>query len=241
MAADPRPIFTFVSPMNVYVLNDSRSGTLGAPANRSHVFYEPYAANVQRVDRCFGEFVSYLKKEGLYENSVIVLTSDHGESLGEGGNWGHQFWLFPEDIRIPLIVHLPPRFQTQMSTDLSQIAFSTDIAPTLYKLLGYEVRDLGPLFGSPLFVAADGELIPRRRESFLVKSSYGPSYGLLRRNGRFMYLSDPIHFREYGFELFQEPLGTRVRVNDGMRRVNHALVREHLAAFDAFHYPVPIR
>jgi membrane-anchored protein YejM (alkaline phosphatase superfamily) len=238
-AADPRPVFAFLSPMNVYLLNSSRSSTVIPGSDLDHSFYAPYANNVQRVDRCFGTFVSYLKNAGLYDNSVILLTSDHGESLGEDGNWGHQFWLFPEDVRIPLIVHIPARLRSQVSADLDRVSFSVDIAPTLYKLLGYDVQDLGRLFGAPLFVTPEEEPVPRRRQSFLVMSSYGPSYGLLRRNGRFLYISDLIHFREYAFELFQEPLGTRVKVSDDLRRVNQALIRERVAAFDAFHHRLP--
>jgi hypothetical protein len=238
-AADPRPVFAFLSPMNVYFLNSSRSSADSPMGDLDDSFYEPYANNMQRVDRCFGTFMSYLKNAGLYDNSVILITSDHGESLGEGGNWGHQFWLFPEDIRIPLIVHIPARLLSKVSADLDRVSFSVDIAPTLYKLLGYDVQDLGPLFGAPLFVAPEDEPVPRRRQSFLVMSSYGPNYGLLRRNGRFLYISDLMQFREYAFELFQEPLGARVKVSDDLRRVNQTLIRERVATSDAFHHRQP--
>jgi arylsulfatase A-like enzyme len=223
--------------MNVYVLNTPRSRTVSEPGSIYHGFYQSYAANVQRVDGCFGTVVSNLKKAGVYDNSVILITSDHGESLGEGGNWGHQFWLFPEDLRIPLIVHVPARLQSALAADLGRVSFSTDIAPTLYQLLGYEVLDPGSLFGAPLFVAPDSQPTPRRRESFLVMSSYGASYGVLRRNGRFLYISDLINVREYAFELFQEPLGTRAKLSDDLRRVNQALIRERVAALDAFYRP----
>ena len=88
-STESRPIFAFLSPMNVYTLNHSQASS--APSGAfAPGFQESYAASVQRVDTCFGSFMMYLKKAGLYDNSIIVLTSDHGESLGEGGNWGHQ-------------------------------------------------------------------------------------------------------------------------------------------------------
>jgi hypothetical protein len=234
---DAQPVFAFLSPMNVHTLNLRRS--TGVPAGRRDGgFYEPYATAVRRVDSCFGTFIAYLKEAGLYDNSAIVLTTDHGESLGEDGNWGHQFWLFPEDIRIPLIMHVPRAWRANVTTDLSRVTFSTDIAPTLYQLLGYDVRDLGSLFGIPLFASRHEEPRQRRRESFLLVSSYGASYGLLRRNGKFLYISDLVNMREYGFELFTDPLGTRVRVSDDVRRVSQMLIRERVRAFDAFHFDI---
>ena len=131
-------------------------------------------------------------------------------------------------MRIPLIVHVPAKRQPEVTADLGRISFSTDIVPTLYALLGYEVRPQGAQFGAPLLVANDREPEPRRRESFVVQSSYGPSFGLLRRNGRFLFISDLIHFREYAFELFQEPLGTRVTVGDDLRRVNQTTIQERV-------------
>jgi arylsulfatase A-like enzyme len=190
---------------------------------------------VARVDSCFGEFVAFLKREGLYDNSVIAVTSDHGESLGEHGNWGHQFWLFPEDMRVPFILSLPPRLRAGLTADLGRVAFSSDLVATLYRVLGHEVRDLGHLFGAPLVAPAGAEVPDRRRESFLLMSSYGASYGMLRRNGKLLYISDLINYREYAYELFRQPIGNRVRVTDDARRVNQALIRRHVAEIEQFY------
>jgi hypothetical protein len=54
-------------------------------------FQAPYASRVHRIDACFGAFVDSLKRRGLYDRSLVVLTSDHGELLGEDGRWGHSY------------------------------------------------------------------------------------------------------------------------------------------------------
>jgi arylsulfatase A-like enzyme len=213
--------------MNVYLLNASRSPLVDG-------FSTGYAENVKRVDRCFGEFIAHLKKTGIYDNSIIVVTSDHGESLGENGNYGHQFFLFPEDIRVPLIMSIPAPMRGEWSTDIGRVAFSMDIVPTLYKLLGYDVRDLGEHAGSPLVTTPEVDLPSRRRQPFIVMSSYGASYGVLRRNGRFLFISDLINYREYAFDLFKEPLGEPARVTDDLRRVNQQLIRTHVATIEDF-------
>ena len=237
LPAGGSPLFSFVAPMNVYTLNSSHSAVVNDPASPYNGFSSGYAANVSRVDRCFGDFIAFLKQSGIYDNSIIAITADHGESLGEDGNYGHQFFLFPEDVRIPLIISIPPRLRPTLTTDLGRIAFSSDLVPTLYRLLGNEVRDLGDQFGAPLVTDVARELPSRRRQSYLLMSSYGASYGMLRRNGKFLHIADLINYREYGFSLFKQPVGTKVRVTDDLRRVNQALIRRQMAGIEAFYSP----
>jgi hypothetical protein len=224
--ATARPVFGYLAPMNVHILN-TRIGSLD-DAGRYPGFFSPYASRLERIDRCFGRFLAHLKAQGLYDDSIIILTSDHGDSLGADGRWGHQFFLFPEDIRIPLIVSLPRAQRAAVTADLSRVAFLTDVTPTLLALLGQPVPDLGPSFGSPLFVPSDRTPVPRRRDSFLVMSSYGSTYGLLRRNGRSLYISDLLNWREYAYELFTEPLGERRPVTQPLRHLSQAAITRHV-------------
>jgi hypothetical protein len=223
-ADDARPVFAFLAPMNVHILN-TRSGAEPAESGEYPGFFAPYASRLKRIDGCFSSFVSDLKRRGVYDNSIVILTSDHGDSLGERGYWGHQFFLFPEDVRLPLIVHLPPSLRSEVTADLARVTFSKDIAPTLSALLGHEVGDLGPRFGAPLFVPRHQSVQERRRAAFLLMSSYGPTYGVLRRNGSYLYISDLMSWREYGFELPEgEPLGRQVGISEADRRVNQAFI-----------------
>ncbi len=125
-------------------------------------------------------------------------------------------------------MHIPERLKPLVTTDLARVAFSTDIVPTLYSLLNHAVRDLGPLFGSPLFVPRGVELTSRRRESFMVASSYGPTYGMLRHNGRSLYIADLVNGREYAYDLTKQPIGAPTQVTDGDRRVNQRWIRQRL-------------
>ena len=158
-------------------------------------FASGYAAQVAELDRCLGGFIDYLKKKDLYEQSVVILTSDHGESLGEAGRWGHAYTLHPEVVQIPLIVHLPRAAGAKLAADASRVALSTDITPTLYALAGQAPRDLGVLYGSALFAQAGEPVAPRGRQPFLLVSSYGPVYAMLRHNGRLLHIANAIEAR----------------------------------------------
>src|SRR5262249_13554552 len=64
------------------------------------------------------------------------------------------------------------------------------------RLLGYDPSGLGPFFGRSLFADADGQIRARRADDFLVASSYGAVYGVVRQNGNRMYVADTIEGRE---------------------------------------------
>ena len=227
-AADERPLFAFLAPMNVHILNTRRGGQTSLDGDYSG-FYAPYASRVKRLDACFGEFLSYLRGSGRYDNSIIVLTSDHGDSLGEDGYWGHATWLFPESVRLPLIVKIPEALRPAMTTDLARVAFSTDLAPTLYRLLGHDVRNPGPLFGEPLFVPSGSTLPDRRRDSFLLTSSYGAAFGLVRGNGRSLYISDLVEWREFAYDLPAGSVGRPMPIDPELRRQNQRRIREQVS------------
>ena len=227
-----RPLFTFVAPMNVHIMN-TRTPAGGPRDPRYEGFYPSYASRLERLDGCFGSFLTYLRERGMYDNSIIMLASDHGETLGTDGNWGHQYFLFPEDVRIPLIIRVPPSMRARFTADLSRVALLSDVAPTLLTLLGQPVPDLPSPFGATLFVPPNREPRPRRRESFLLMSSYGATFALLRRNGKFLYISDLMSWREYAYSLFAQPLGERVPVTEVLRRIGQSDLRKRIDEVDA--------
>jgi arylsulfatase A-like enzyme len=66
-----------------------------------------YAGAVAYADGWFGAFLDDLDTRGLLEESVVFVVSDHGESLGEDGIWGHSYSLTDADVHVPLLVRLP--------------------------------------------------------------------------------------------------------------------------------------
>ncbi|MCX6620357.1 MAG: sulfatase-like hydrolase/transferase, partial [Acidobacteria bacterium] len=180
------PVFAYTQPQNLHISVINRASR-SVPAGEAYPGFDaPYASRMKRVDQAFGEFIAFLKSRGLYENSIVVLTADHGDSLGEDGRWGHAYSLYPEVLRIPLLIHLPERLRAGVWADTRSVAFSTDITPSLYYLLGQRPIQKNELYGRPLFTATPAEQNQYRREDVLVASSYAPVYGILHR-GRELY------------------------------------------------------
>jgi hypothetical protein len=227
-----QPTFFYSLPQNIH---PTVSLQLKVPAGETYpAGFDPrVASSLHRVDACFGRFMDGLKREHLYDDSVIIVTSDHGDLLGEEGRWGHSMWLYPDVLKIPLIVHLPSWLRTTYRTDLDARVFSSDIAPSLYTLLGYHPADLGPMFGRSFFTPRDGDSSWRRREMSLVASSYGAVYGVLSQNGRRLYVVDTVDATEYAMDLTREP--QRLAVTPTMMAVNRRAIEDRLRALATFY------
>jgi arylsulfatase A-like enzyme len=66
-----------------------------------------YGGDVNTADRYLGEILRLLEEHGVYEDAVVIVTSDHGENLGDHGYMDHQFGVFASLIDVPLVVRAP--------------------------------------------------------------------------------------------------------------------------------------
>ena len=92
-----------------------------------------YDGEIAYADHELGRLISWLKQRGLYDRSLIVFLSDHGESLGDHGEGEHGFFIYNSTIRIPLILKPPAGSGVRpgrVSTPVETVA----VAPTLLRL-----------------------------------------------------------------------------------------------------------
>ncbi|HEX7833372.1 MAG TPA: sulfatase-like hydrolase/transferase [Thermoanaerobaculia bacterium] len=93
-----------------------------------------YDGEIASADAITGAFIESLKRRGVYDDAIIVVTSDHGEGLGDHGEQQHSILLYREAIQVPLIVKLPR--SARKGTRIENPVGLFDIAPTLAKLTG---------------------------------------------------------------------------------------------------------
>ena len=94
----------------------------------------PYDGEIAYADHVLGQFISFLKQRGLYDNAIIVVVGDHGEGLGEHGEDTHGIFLYDSTLHVPLIVKLPKR-EHAGAVVASQVR-TIDVAPTVLALAG---------------------------------------------------------------------------------------------------------
>jgi choline-sulfatase len=97
-------------------------------------FANPYDGEIATADAIVGNFVSALKKQGVYDRAIIVLLSDHGEGLGDHGEAEHGILLYRESLHVPLIVKLPKNTAANATVDAP--AGLIDVMPTVAALTG---------------------------------------------------------------------------------------------------------
>lgn len=148
-----------------------------------------YARGVEYTDAALGRLFQELRQRGLYDNTIIVITADHGEGFGEHGHLQHGFAPYEEVMRVPLIIRLPRRLRTRVHRVDGPVAL-IDLYPTLTSLAG-----LGPeagLGGRDLSSSIRGEPIGAR---IIVSESVA---GDAATDGRWKL----IRFPDGRFELF---------------------------------------
>lgn len=103
-----------------------------APYNQQYKD-RPYDGEIAFADAQVGRLIAFLKSKNLYRNTIIVLSGDHGESLGEHGEKTHGFFLYNATLHVPVIVHLP---QTASSVKtISGVVSLVDLMPTVLQRL----------------------------------------------------------------------------------------------------------
>ena len=138
----------------------------------------PYLAQIAALDRSIGQLLDRLEERGLRERTLVVVTSDHGEGLGEHSEPTHSYFVYDSTMRVPLIMWGPPALSP--GTRASQLVQTVDIFPTVLEALGRRPKELDGLNGRSLWGLASGD---KETEFDLKTVAYGESLDLYRLFG----------------------------------------------------------
>ncbi len=117
-----------------------------------------YDEEIRYLDHQLGRLFDYLKSSGQYHNSIIILTADHGEELGDNGDrWDHCQLLSREETWIPLLIKMPDQKEARVIEEAVQVI---DVYPTLveYFSRGRKPRYYQTLEGKSLMPLINGEV-----------------------------------------------------------------------------------
>jgi len=224
-----QPALFYTQAMNVhqFARNDVPSPTSQhwpeRPGLNTRITYE-----VHWVDSCIGGFVNYLKQRGLYDDSIIVVTSDHGDATGELGRTSHSTSIWPEIMRVPLIMHLPAKMRQEFVYDDSRLSTLTDIAPTLYYVLGHRPIRQNPLYGRPLLAQTRQELDTYAPHDLLLASDVRAVYGILSGDGRYLYTTYDSPAQSFLFDLISDPNAQQSILTPALKQRYDEEIIEHL-------------
>lgn len=168
-----------------------------------------YLANVSYFDSKIGEIVQTLTEIGEIDNTVIIVTADHGDMLGERGLW-YKMNFFEHSARVPLVMAGPGVVQGQAGNACSLV----DILPTLIDIAGGDESVLGePTDGRSLMPLARGEDDPVDEAIGEYCAEMTPYPVFMIRRGRYKYIHcDPDPPQLY--DVVGDPLEMRNCAND---------------------------
>lgn len=157
----PQPFFLFIhymDPHDPYFeipyngRGVARVTTPNPAPERKDELHKLYGEDVTYLDGHLGGLFKELKAGGLYDNTVIAVTADHGEEFQEHGGWWHGTTLYEEQMHVPLIIKRA--HESEPGRVDSRVVRSLDIAPTLMAGAGLEASS--SFVGHDLFGGADG-------------------------------------------------------------------------------------
>ncbi len=119
--------------------------------SHAEAYHELYGEGVAYVESELGALIDELAARGFYENSVIAVTSDHGEEFQEHGGWWHGTTLYQEQLHVPLVIK--PAGPGGAGRVDDRIAELVDVAPTFLAAAGIEAPRA--FVGSDLFAGGD--------------------------------------------------------------------------------------
>jgi len=96
----------------------------------------PYDGEIAFADAQVGRLIEFLKNKSLYRKTLIILSGDHGESLGAHGEKTHGFFIYNATLHVPLIVHLPGGAHARTVANLVNLA---DLMPTVLAALNIQI------------------------------------------------------------------------------------------------------
>jgi arylsulfatase A-like enzyme/Flp pilus assembly protein TadD len=150
----------------------------------------PYDAEIAGVDRQIGRIMDTLRTDGLLDDTLVIFTADHGESLGEHGEQTHAIFVYDATVHVPLIVHYPHLFKPAVYDGPIR---SVDITPTVLDILGLKATNAmdGRTMLAPLRGKEPPPQLPQYSESLLSEVGFGmaPLYAV--RDGGYKYIRAP--------------------------------------------------
>lgn len=144
IAGSRRPFFVLAHYYNVHdpyapsepyrsLIRRDQLGT-GGPSQQ-----DLYDACIREVDAEIQKILDLLAERGLSDDTVVIITADHGEAFGEHGRSGHGWSVYDEEIRVPLILHYPARYPGGQRVK-AQVRL-VDLVPTVLDIVGLAVPD----------------------------------------------------------------------------------------------------
>ncbi len=134
LSPEPRPIQRTRMLRKVKGMWAYLGGSYALTKEDFEILEDLYTAEILMVDRLVGQLADSLDRRGILDDTVFIVTADHGENLGDHGMVDHLLSMYETTIRVPLIIRYPPSFPAK--SQRQELVSLIDIVPTVLHLCG---------------------------------------------------------------------------------------------------------
>jgi arylsulfatase A-like enzyme/Flp pilus assembly protein TadD len=187
-------------------LYDPHSGYDPPEPFRTRFAETPYDGEIAYADSQLARVMAYLKRQGLYDRTLIIFASDHGESLGEHGEKEHGFFVYHSTLHVPLVVK-PPAASHSAAHRVTEPVPIMAIAPTILATL--QLKDpIEKQFETTSLLAdkSGASGLPVYSESFYSFSSFGWAPLRTVNTSNYQYIEAP---KPELYDVRNDPVETR--------------------------------
>jgi choline-sulfatase len=176
-----------------------------APSPFKETFADrPYDGEIAYADNLVGRLLAALRAKGALDHTIVAVTADHGEGLGEHGEQEHGFFLYRETVRVPLILRLPGG--AHAGARISGVVAQVDLPATLLDLAGVPATGMDGVSLRPAIATGRGPERPVYSETFFPRYHFGWSELLSSTESHFRYIRSP---RPLLFDEASDPAETK--------------------------------
>ena len=168
------------------------------PAEYAGRYDNPYLDAISFEDSQIGRLVDYLESRRILDDTLVVVTGDHGESLGDHGEDSHGIFIYQEALHVPLIMRGPRLLPRRVSA----VTRLVDVMPTVLDLLGGRVGDMDGVSLTSVFARPDVDLNLEVYAESLYSQRFGWSGLRSLRADRYKVIEAP---RPELYDLFTDP------------------------------------
>ncbi len=151
---------------------------------------QPYDGEIAYMDACLGAFFDKLRAAGILDKALVVVCSDHGESLGEHGEATHGIFLYDASTRVAFMIHLPGETdQRRVPADVGLV----DVAPTIRALAGLPLQKSDGVSLVPFINGRPESRGPVYMECLAALDNYGwaPLYASVENRSKYILAPKP--------------------------------------------------
>jgi arylsulfatase A-like enzyme/predicted negative regulator of RcsB-dependent stress response len=184
---DPRPYFLWVHYF------DPHWPYTPPPAYASRFAGRPYDGEIAFVDTQIGRLVDLLEQQDRLDRTLVVVTADHGDGLGEHGETTHTLFIYDTTMRVPWILSCPALFDEELVV-ADRVVSIVDVMPTVLDLLGVvrggQTDGINPLTAPP---SADRAVYVETIAT-LLRHGFAPLHGLRRLEDKYIHAPRPEYY-----------------------------------------------